>query len=444
MHDPFDDDNLRAVRAADPAADAAAPEALRVRIAGIPSADSAAPARRGRRWLVPVAAAGAVLAAIGGGYIWGTGGIHIGPAPVLLAVETGTPDDPAAPIELGDSTGNGAGLNSADFQVGVEANSVVDFGFGWWGYPNRHRFTVPALDDAPSQAKVFAVDAGAQYSAEDAVRMATALGVTGDAHTGGIGEGWVVGEYTGAYFALSVWGTADFGSGAQQPVVLCEEAATALYGNEKLNDDGTWAFGQEMIRCMADTPLPDDEMVNESVSLFLAAIGVDEDAVEITATPDESGRTVEVTAAKIVENNVTDLVAHVSVSAQGILYANSPFGDVVSLGDYPIVSPAGAAARLNDPAFSPRLVSAPDQIADPGEYAPPTAPAQVPDAGGPVPWQIAEHEIIAARLGLAVLNGENGEQYLAPTYEFTAADDTVWSVIALTEADLDTMTTARG
>ncbi|MGM7671018.1 hypothetical protein [Microbacterium sp. A93] len=441
MHEPFADDDIRAVQAADPAEGAVASAALRARVAGIPAVARTVPVRRGRRWLVPIAAAGMVLAAIGGGYIWGTGGIHFGPAPVLLAVETGAPNDPAAPIELGDA-GNGSGVGGAELQVGAQANAMP--GFGWWGYPNRHRFIVPAFDPSPSQAKVFAVDAGVQYSAEDAARMASVLGVTGEVRANEFGGGWVLGDYSGAYFDLSVWGTASFNGGILDPVVVCEDAATALHGREKLNDDGTWAFGQEMIRCMADTPLPSDELVHESVTLFLAAIGLDEDAVEITAVPDDAGRNVTVTAARIVENNVTEIAAHVTVSAQGIMNASGPIGEVVSLGEYPIVSHAEAAARLNDPAFSPRLVSAPDQIADPGEYIPPTAPAKVPDAGSAVPWRIDEHEIVSARLGLALLNGENGEQYLAPTYEFTAADDTVWSVVALAEDELDTTTTARG
>ena len=52
--------------------------------------------------------------------------------------------------------------------------------------------------------------------------------------------------------------------------------------------------------------------------------------------------------------------------------------------------------------------------------------------------------IVSARLGLALLAGEDGQQYLAPAYEFTATDDTVWSVLALAEDHLDTTAPSPG
>ena len=61
-----------------------------------------------------------------------------------------------------------------------------------------------------------------------------------------------------------------------------------------------------------------------------------------------------------------------------------------------------------------------------------------------MPWSIVEHDIVSARLGLALLTGENGQQYLAPAYEFTATDETVWSVLALDEDELDTTAAPPG
>lgn len=467
------DDDLRALRGADPAAGVDASAALRDRIASIPAEDAPAgetldagtpagesfdadalaapvPIRRRRRWALPVAAAAAVVAAIGAGYTWGSGGVDLGPQPVPLAVATGTPDDPAEPIGLG---GSGGGAE-AELQSGVAEGvpgSHLSTGLEIWPGPGSRsdgrRFIVPAFEDTPGHANVYAVDGRAQYSAEDAARMAAALGIEGEPRREepGTGGGWVVGEYTGAYLTLSPWsGDAHYGSGIPEAVTVCERRADALHGRDKMNDDGTWAFGQEMIRCMADTPMPSDELVDESVSTFLAAIGFDEDAAELTQTPDESGRSVMVTAARIVENNVTDIVAHITVSAGGIMYASGPTGQVVSLGEYPIVSPAEAAARLNDPAFAPTLVSWPESDSEPPVVTEPTEPPELPEPGSAVPWQIAEHEIVSARLGLSLLYGADGVQYLAPAYEFTASDDTVWSVIALPEDQLDTASSGIG
>src|SRR5688572_26694606 len=105
------DDDLRALRAADPAAGVEAPQTLRDRVASMTDAVPV-PIRRRRRWLVPVAAAGALVATIGGGYVWGAGALDLSPALVPLAVATGTPDDPAAPIGLDGATG-------VDLQEGV-------------------------------------------------------------------------------------------------------------------------------------------------------------------------------------------------------------------------------------------------------------------------------------------------------------------------------------
>ena len=101
MDEQLPDDRLRALRDADPANRVEAPPALRDRIVGLPTRDAPAapvPLKPRRRWILPAAAAAAVIAALGGGYAWGTGGIDFGPAPVPMAVETGTPEDPAAPI----------------------------------------------------------------------------------------------------------------------------------------------------------------------------------------------------------------------------------------------------------------------------------------------------------------------------------------------------------
>ena len=441
MNGEFADDVLRTLHDADPSPNLEAPAALRARIADIPSTRTASAAGRRRRWLVPLAAAAAAAAAIGGGYLWGTGGVDLGATTTPLAVETGTPDDPTAPLQLEGNRNGGALTGTQELQTqGVLPGAIAGMGQS----PAGHRFIIPALATASSTANVFAIDAGTQSSAKDAARMAGTLGLTGDVHEDELGSGWRVGDGSGPFLILRMWGEASFYSGIPDAVSVCEDKATALHGRTKVNDDGTWAFGQEMIRCMADTPLPSDTLVKKSVSLFLAAIGIDEASTRIEVTPDESGRTVMATAALLVENNVTDVVARVTVSAQGIMHASGPTGAVVSLGAYPLASPAEAATRLNSLAFSPRIASWPESSAEPDLSPMPTEPPAVPTAGSAVPWPIEEHEIISVRLGLALAQGSGGAQLLVPTYEFTASDDTVWTVIALDEDHPDTTAPPRG
>lgn len=430
MDDATGDDALRALRATDPADGTHAPAALRDRVSAIPDGVPAA-RRSARRWLAPVAAASLVVAMIGGGYLWGTG--RIAPAPELpsVAVETATPERPGEPIALG---GGGGGSLQAQAQphVGI---SLPGMEVG--GNTSHQRFTLPAFETVSGEADVYALDGGAQYSAEDAARMAAALGVTGEVRTGDSG-GWAVGDSgqalsgepaPGALFTLLPWGDAYFRGAAAAPVSACEELATALHGR---NEGG---FGAEMIRCMAETPLPTDDAVQDAAELFLAAIGIDASATRITTQPDESGREITAFAAVIVADNVTEITARITVSAEGITTASGPIGEIVSLGAYPIVSPAEGAGRLSDPAYAARRVVGTESVLTPSGA--PTAPPAAPAPGSLIPWRIAEREIVSARLGLALV-GADGHDYLVPAYEFTAADGSVWSVLALAEEVLAT------
>lgn len=452
------DDDLRDLRATDPAADIDAPQALHERIAQLPRADVVPLARRRQpRWLVPAAAAVAVIAVIGAGYAW-TSGSSPGGTSTPLAVVTGTPDEPAPPIGI---AGDAASSEIADasgkaFQFGgAEAGAQsADTAFGGWGFgwSNRHRFTAPGFEAVATHANVYALDGRTRYSAEDAAAMAAALGVVGEPHQpeyDGVTDVsmWRVGDDTGPTFSLSVWGGAGAGysSGIPDPWTACDAEMRTRYDLDGAVPDATWeAYSAAMTQCVADTPLPTEEQARQALSLFLATTGVDEAATEITLTTDEQGRTIDAAAARVVENNATEIVSRVWVSAKGTLFGHGATGDLVSRGEYPIVSADEAAARLNDPAYAPRLVSWPDEEQTPPEYTSPSAPPEVPTAGSDVPWPVAEHDIESARLGLALIFSGDDQQYLVPAYEFTASDGTVWSVLALAADALDTTAPSGG
>ncbi|MFT4259531.1 hypothetical protein [Microbacterium sp.] len=429
MNDDIGDESTDALRAADPAAGAVASHELRERIARIPAASDPAPAR-GRR-LFPIAAAAAVVVALGGGYVWGAGGVGAPPASAPIAVETGTPEHPTPPIALGGGSGMVAEAQSE--------STATDTVSPWGYFGEHHRFVLPNLSTDAGSAQVYAVDSATLFTPEEAERIAAALGVAGTARTEDFGSLAVSGT-GGAHVSLSPLGNASYWSGIPDPFTVCEEEATTLHGpRNTLNDDDALAFEQEIARCMAETPMPSDELVQDAVSSFLSALEIDEDAVDISLTPNESSRTVYAQASLIVGGSTTMITASITVYAQGIAYADGPFGDVVSLGDYPIVSPAEAAARLDDAAYftGPIAVPEPDWISTESQLSATPTPAPVPPAGSRVPWAIAEHEIESVRLGLALV-WDDGAQYLAPAYEFTATDETVWSVIALPEGSLDT------
>lgn len=456
MNEHTPDDDLQALRAADPAAGVEVPSSLRARIAALPDGSASesgpVPLRRPRRWLLPVAAAGAVIAAIGGGYVWGTGGVDLTPPAAPMAVATGTPDDPGAPIGLGGGAPGAAQGARGDLATPMSAVGSAEFGasttwgYGWGPYSSRQRFSVPEFETTPGEAEVFALDGAAHYSSQEAARVAAELGIPGDVQdfTAAGQPGWIVGDMSGPYLLLMPTGGADldFRTAVTDPTAACHVAVSPGYppisgAAPRVVD----AFYAEVNQCLADTPLPTDAQARDALRSYLAVVGLDEADVQITVTPYDEQRVAHVTATRLVGSDATEVTISVTASAEGLLFGQGPTADIVSLGTYDIVSPAEAAARLNDPAFSPRLVSQPDHEGDYPDYTAPTAPPAVPEAGAPVPWPVAEREIVSARRGLALVHGADDVRYLAPAYEFTADDGTVWSVTALAEAELDTTST---
>ena len=66
----------------------------------------------------------------------------------------------------------------------------------------------------------------------------------------------------------------------------------------------------------------------------------------------------------------------------------------------------------------------------------PTVPTTV-GAGARFSWPVTDVTITDARLGLAVQHQPDGAAVLLPAYELSAADGTVWSVVAVVDDQLD-------
>jgi len=315
-----------------------------------------------------------------------------------------------------------------------------------WHYSNGRRFAVPTFDAAPGTAEVYALDGRAHYSAADAERIAAALGVTGAAHQEAPENGWTVGDETSST-TPTLWlyptggGDVSFNGGIADPYSECSNTIMPRYGADKgaeLTEEQWQAINEETTACVAATPMPTEEQARAAMTRFLAATGVDEAQTQITVTPYEESKTISVTAARVVGDNLTVVTSTATVSAKGTLYANGPTAPVVSLGDYRIVSPAEAAARLNDPVFAPAYPSQAAGQVDSTQFAgPATEPPAAPAAGSKVPWGITEFSIASARLGLALLTSIHDERFLAPAYEFTDTEGNVWSVPALAESEID-------
>ncbi|MGB4778386.1 hypothetical protein, partial [Microbacterium sp.] len=372
-----------------------------------------------------------------------------------VAVATGTVADPAAPIDLAGTGGDGVASYQSESSGGAqsrgtEAMTADSAAVSPWHYSNSRRFTAPPFDSAASRATVYALDAATHYSAADAERIAHALGMAGTAHSREHVQGWFVGaddEADRSGPQLQLWlmpsGGADvsYSGGFDVPWMECWAAITPK------DDPDAESFSQEQLEaahaeaqsCVAATPVPTEQQARDALSLFLAATGVEESETQVTVTPDDAGRTTTATAARVVAGNVTVVTSTVTVSAKGLLEAHGSNASIVSLGEYDIVSPAEAAERMNDPVFAPAYASKRGAEIDDDQYPDaPTEPPATPGQGAPVPWGITEFEISSARLGLAMMVGTDDTRFLAPAYEFTDTEGNVWSVLAVAESQLET------
>lgn len=429
------DDDLRALRALDPAAAARAPESLRQRVAVLGTRDepgasggggSSRGARRGR-WLAPVAAASLVVATAASVFALGSGGVA-GPDAVMALTMT-APGRIAPPVHLGASASGSApehGKATSAATTDAYAMSLP------WPYGGRQRFTAPRLDGTSGEADVYVVDGASRYSAEEAARIAAALGVPGDPVATGDG-GWTVGSYdAGGTVGLSPWNgtTVNYSGGLPDPF---DDCMIRLSGSGLM--DGTTAQAQ----CAVEVPPPTEEQARAALSAFLAAVGIDEDDVSIgVAASEKESSVLTAVASRAVDGMATPVTISVAVSAGGIVWGSGTIGDLVPLGEYTIVSPAEAAERLNTSAFSPERSYEPGiLVAQPAIGVPPTQPPARPEAGSKVPWPIAEHRIVSVRLGLSTVSSDDGVLYVVPAYEFTDSEKGRWSVTALDEDDLD-------
>jgi hypothetical protein len=362
-----------------------------------------------------------------------------------VGVAVGTGAEPAAPVSLGGGVATDAGTDVES--IGQHSGLTMASGLvSPWHYSNGRRFTIPTFDSAASTATVYALDGRAQYSASDAERIASALGIEGEAHRKRATDGWIVGnEKSGS--APTLWlfpsggGDVNYQAGISEPYTECWEEIAPRFGTEK-GSRLTRAQRREreakVDACIKNTPMPTKQQAREAMSLFLAATLVDESSTKVTVTSDKESRTMSVSASRIVEDNVTVVTSSVTVSAKGILYAHGPTAPVESLGEYPIVSPAEAADRLNDPVYAPAYATKAASEVDYRQHDDPaTEPPALPAAGTKVPWGITEFEISSARLGLALMTSIRDERFLAPAYEFTDTEGNVWSVLALAESEID-------
>lgn len=135
-----------------------------------------------------------------------------------------------------------------------------------------------------------------------------------------------------------------------------------------------------------------------------------------------------------------EVEVHMGLRAEGVIYAGVSFSESLSLGDYPIISPAAAVERHNDPIYG-RLDVMPATVDEAewygGMYPDEWSQPEPLDPGDliPVPGQIST--ATSTELTTGTLWDMNGGRFTVPIYLVTTDDDTTLPVLALAEEAIE-------
>ncbi|MDC7120316.1 hypothetical protein OMK64_02060 [Cellulomonas fimi] len=464
-----DDVAFARLRAADPAA-GVEPDTARIRAAvaasvgdasggtaeetvdvvSVPDELGAARARRSRtRWLAVAAAVAGVAVVGGGGFAAGVAAQGDGGSSADLAAA------PAMSLEQPSAARDMASAGAAD-------ESAATSKLAWYG--GRTVFTAGSgLSDEAGTGTAWAFDAASVFSRETLVRVAAALGVTGEPREEY--GAWTVGSTDGTGPSVSMspdgTGSVSYYDPSKDPWSCVASAPETLDGGSTADGAGTSSSaGAAQVDpglgpdCQdPDQPAaPTGDAARAKASDLLRALGVDPDAYELEVVADAGSPVVtQVTAYQVVDGQRSGLAWNVSLVGDGVQSLWGSLAPLVELGDYDVVSPRAAVERLGDPRFGASggiMPLAVDDVAraDGAEIAPapqdaPTVPA-TPEFG-PLAWPVEDVTIESARLGLALTTLPDGAAVLLPTYELSSSDGRTWTVVAVADADLDFTASAR-
>ncbi|MBU4337353.1 MAG: hypothetical protein KJ548_12375, partial [Actinobacteria bacterium] len=317
-----------------------------------------APASRRTRAQLALLVAGALVVGAGLGVVGGA------------TARTSAADEPAV-------TGDGA----EDLSLVVPGTSSADAKLSTlWGFGSERRtFTGEGLSQEAGLAHVWAFDAASAIDLAAVTKAAQALGVEGEP-TAQWGS-WVVGSSDGAGPSLSVGGDGQANlsysdpstwctSGGDATVMPVEPATGTVEGSSSGSGDGTSADGTDGTDgtdatdggdgtdgtdgSVGESPCPatglsSDDAIARAHDL-LTAVGVQLGDAELTATGSDGSMWVQ--ADQVVEGRTTGVSWSVSYVGETVQSVWGPLAPLVDLGEYALVSPADAVARLADPRFT--------------------------------------------------------------------------------------------
>jgi len=442
-------DEIARLTAADPAAglhpdERALRAAVDARSRAVPDQLAAARSRRWTSWPARVAgiAAAALVVGGGGGYALGASGPDPVPAAAAItlsgagggAESSQGLSEPAADVAGG---AGGAGLRTADMS--------------YWGGWGRVVFTASGLTDDAGSHAAWALDPASVFSEATAAAAAAALGVAG---TPTLTDGyWTVGatDGTASSVTLSPDGTASLNY--YDPTTdpwLCS-AEGSVEGSVGGGTEGSSGAGAPDPCTERDLgPAPQGDEARDRLAGLLTSLGLDPAAFELVAEESGAVSYSYVTAHQVLDGQRTGLSWSASFTGAGLQSLYGSLAPTVALGDYDVISAADAVERLADPRFGSAgggpIAYATDagavlegDLAVQSEPAVPTVPTVPPTVapGSAFSWPVGQVTITSARLGVALYIQNDGAAVLAPTWELTADDGGIWTVLAVVDGSLD-------
>lgn len=194
-------------------------------------------------------------------------------------------------------------------------------------------------------------------------------------------------------------------------------------------------------RLHPDKCLPDpSQSLSEPEALAIgqqlaSAFGVDPEDLTFTVYDDPGAQTWG--AATSTDAEGPHIQLDYSLRAEGVMSAHLVLREGVSLGSYPVISPAEAVERANDPVLG-RLPILPDGVSE-QEWSSSrqtwSDTARV-EAGAPIPVPGQVATVTSATLSTGMLVDGGGGAYTVPIYLLTTDDGNRFAVIALAQEAL--------
>lgn len=405
---------------------------LRVRVlaqAEGEASGSVTPLRRSGRALRITAAAAALVVVAGA-----AGAVGRATAPDDLAALSMVPSGNAAPGGMPSATEMGAG------------DTALRGAGGWWGPTVLE--PVPGLSDEGGTAPAYTYDNSGVDPQALAVAVADVMGATatltgnatdgwslaGSSNDGGQFSGWVgvdaMASFSGYVDVRSPWfcppSTSGAGMGAVEP--------------------GSSGSGvSEPMPACTPTPMtaPSEQDAIAQVRSAFERLGLDVDNARFTALTYES--TVQVSAWRVVDQQVLPTTWNAEVSSRGLVSISGHVARLVALDDYPVVGARTAALRSQDARWSglgPTWAWRSEGAAVPMPGEPVAAPEEQPQVrvvnGRPVlTSSVSITTVTDATMGLAQYWLADGRPVLLPAWQYTATDGSRWAMLAISDEYVD-------